>query len=143
MKKPIAITLLAGALLSVTACQSGMQVASRYFPVVDPAQTDPAKYEADLGACRQIAAAKYDEYQDRQWREVFAGALAGAFTGAVAGQAIGGDTQSTLTGAGVGAGVGAGSGYSMATDPKGATQRIIDRCMAGRGHRILNDLGDA
>ena len=34
-----------------------------------------------------FAAAKYDEYQGRQTREIFAGALAGALTGAVAGQA--------------------------------------------------------
>ena len=32
-----------------------------------------------------FAAAKYDEYQGRQTREIFAGALAGALTGAVAG----------------------------------------------------------
>lgn len=55
------------------------------MPVVDPGQTDPSKYNADIQVCRQIAAAKYDEYQGRQTREIFAGALAGALTGAVAG----------------------------------------------------------
>ena len=81
----LTVVLLAGAVLTLGACQSGMDMASWYMPVVDPGQTDPSKYNADIQVCRQIAAAKYDEYQGRQTREIFAGALAGALTGAVAG----------------------------------------------------------
>lgn len=50
------LTLLAGALLATAACQSGMDMASRYAPTVDPAKIDSAKYEADLQVCRTLAA---------------------------------------------------------------------------------------
>ena len=54
---------------------------------------------------------------------------------------IGGNSEWTGIGAGAGMASGAGLAHQMATDPAGASKRIIDRCMAGRGHNILNDLG--
>lgn len=65
--------------------------------------------------------------------------MAGILLGAVAGAAIGDSGNYAAAGAAYGAGAGV-----AATDTElaqGGPRRIIDRCMADRGHTILNDLG--
>lgn len=109
-----------------------------YRPVVDPSKSNPAKFEKDLAACRNIALQAEAEYKKRQEQEMGQNIMAGILVGAIAG-AIVGDGDYAAAGAAYGAGAGV-----AATDTElseGGPRRIIDRCMADRGHRILNDLG--
>jgi outer membrane lipoprotein SlyB len=98
-------------------------------PVVDPKTTDMARFETDLGECRQIA-------------EQAPGAGAGAAGGAAVGYALG-QVVARTTGhsnmaneAGRGAAViGGAKGAGAGAQGKRA---VIRNCLAGRGHKVLN-----
>jgi len=116
-----------------------VQPLEEYRPVVDPARSKPAKYEADLTACRAIATKAEADYKARQEKELGANIMAGIIVGAIVGAAVGDNSDWAAYGAASGAASGA-----AATDTELATggpRRIIDRCMTSRGHIILNDLG--
>lgn len=122
------------AALGLGACAT--QDLAEYRPVVDA--SGPG-YERDLAECRVIALNAEAEYRERQQAEMGANLFAGLLVGALAGQAIGGNSGYTAAGAAYGAGAGL-----AATDTElahGGPRRIIDRCLAGRGHRVLSDLG--
>lgn len=123
------------ALLSVSACATA-PVLDEYSSVADAA--GPA-YQRDLAACRAIATAAEAEYRRKENAELGANLIAGILVGAVAGQAVGGNGDWTAYGAANGAAAGI-----AATDTelaRGGPRRIIDRCLIGRGHRILSDIG--
>lgn len=127
---------LALAALPILAACAAPQTLDEYRPVVDGA--GPA-YEADLSQCRSIATQAEADYQKRQQQEMGANIVAGLLVGALVGQAVGGNGDWTAYGAAHGAAAGA-----VATDTElahGGPRRIIDRCMAGRGHRVISDLG--
>lgn len=131
MKAALALT----AALAVAACAAPEQLAE-YRPVADAA--GPA-YERDLAHCRALATQAEADYLRRQNAEAGANLIAGLLVGAVVGQAIGGNSQSTAYGAAYGATTGV-----AATDTElahGGPRRIVDRCLAGRGHRVLSDIG--
>lgn len=110
-----------------------------YRPVVDPSRSSPAKYERDLVECRNIAIQAEAEYKERQEKEMAQNMMAGLIVGAIAGAAIGDNGRSAAAGAAYGTAAG-----MAATDTElaaGGPRRIVDRCMAGRGHAILNDIG--
>lgn len=124
------------ALALVAGCT--VQTLDEYRPVVDQSQTG-ARYERDLSDCRQIAAQAEADYRKRQGDQLAANLFAGLLLGAVAGAAIGDSSEWAAYGAAQGMAAGA-----AATDTElahGGPRRIIDRCMAGRGHRVLSDLG--
>ena len=130
--KPI---IALAAALSLAACAAPEQLAE-YRPVADAA--GPA-YERDLAHCRALATQAEADYLRRQNAEAGANLIAGLLVGAVVGQAIGGNSQSTAYGAAYGATTGV-----AATDTElahGGPRRIVDRCLAGRGHRVLSDIG--
>lgn len=115
------------------------QPLTEYRPVVDPSKSSPAKFEKDLTACRNIALQAEAEYKKRQDEELAGNLMAGILIGAIAGAAVGDSGNYAAAGAAYGAAAGA-----AATDTelaKGGPRRIVDRCMAERGHAILNDLG--
>lgn len=112
---------------------------TEYRPIVDPAKSSPAKFERDLAACRNVGLSAEAEYKKRQEQQMAQNMMAGILLGAVAGAAIGDSGNYAAAGAAYGAGAGI-----AATDTElaqGGPRRIIDRCMADRGHTILNDLG--
>ena len=123
---------------------SGSQVLGDYRPAIDPANTNLAKFEIDLMACRQIAFSQYEKYQDERIADAIAGALVGAAVGAASGSIMGRPSGRGTTGARVGGqlgaiyGVGAGA---WRTNPREAAAAIIDRCLTHRGHTILSNLG--
>ena len=123
------------ALVSVmSACAA--PVLDDYRPIVDGAGPG---YEADLAQCQAIAKQAEADYQRRQSSEMASKLIVGALLGAAVGQAVGGNSEWTAYGAAQGAGAGVAS-----TDTElahGGPRRIIDRCLAGRGHRVLSDLG--
>ena len=94
-------------------------------PIVDMKGVNVADYERDLADCEGYAA------QIRTEVGVAKGAAAGAAVGA-AGGAIAGD-------AGKGAGIGAVSGGARsAIYNEREKERVVKRCMRGRGYRVLN-----
>lgn len=112
---------------------------TEYRPVVDPSKSSPAKFERDLSACRNVGLSAEAAYKKRQDQQMAQNMVAGILVGAIAGAAIGDSSNYAAAGAAYGAGAGV-----AATDTElaqGGPRRIIDRCMADRGHTILNDIG--
>ena len=121
------------AALSLAACTAPATLQT-YAPVVD--RPGP-RYAVDLEDCRALAVTAQDEYNDRLAADMAANLITGALMGAALGSAYGG--QYTRSSAAYGAAAGLAS-----TDTDLAThgpQRIVDRCLAGRGHRIVSDMG--
>ena len=130
MKYP---SLILVALLT-SACT--VETLDQYQPVVDrPGPT----YAQDLTQCQALAQKAEADYQRKQSNAMLGNILVGAVTGAMVGNAVGGNSDWTTYGAasGVASGV-------AATDTElahGGPRRIIDRCLASRGHTVLSDLG--
>lgn len=124
------------ALVPLIAACAATPTLDTYAPVV-AAQT-PA-YQRDLAECRSIATAAEAEYKQRQSNEMAANLITGLIVGAVVGQAVGQNSDWTAYGAASGAAHGV-----AATDTElaqGGPRRIVDRCLASRGHAVLSDLG--
>jgi hypothetical protein len=94
-------------------------------PVIDTRGVDMTAYRRDLAECQQYAAQ--------------VNMAAGAAKGAVAGGAYGAAVGSIHGRATEGAGTGAISGAAWsALDADREKQRIVKRCVAGRGYPVLN-----
>ncbi len=96
--------------------------------IIDKKGVDMARYEQDLAECRSYSTGvKTGEKGAR-----------GAASGAVVGGAIGAITDGT-EGAAKGAGVGAVTGGARGLSQGEQTEvRVVKRCLAGRGYRVLN-----
>ena len=130
-------------LLVVTGC--GVEPLVEYTPIVDPYRTNMQKFNKDLVECRSLALSVEADYQKRQKDQALSnaltGALAGAITGAVVGSGSGYQGELTAYGAAVGASTGLASNDYTYDLVKFGPRRVVDRCMADRGHRLLNDIG--
>lgn len=106
--------------------------ASSYDPVVDPKQTNMAKYQQDLSECHAVA----DKASGEKVTGIglAAGGLAGGAFGAALGAMSGNAGQGAALGALMGAGGFGGTGY---LDSYHRQLRIIDDCLRGRGYRLL------
>ena len=127
------------------ACCAELEPLTEYRPVVDPERTNMPRFERDLEACRAVAVQVEADYRQRQQEQmganIMAGLLVGAITGAVVGS--GSDYQGELAAYGAASGMAAGAAandysYDLVTY---GPRRVVDRCMAERGHTILNDIG--
>lgn len=107
------------AVLSIAGC------AAQPDPIIDTKGVDMAAYRRDLAECRQYA------------NEVpmAAGAAKGAAAGGAYGAAVGSINGRAAEGAGTGAI--SGAAYSMLEADR-EKQRVVKRCVAGRGYRVLN-----
>ena len=129
------VVLTAVAAFGLSGC---VQTLEDYRPVVDPSAKNSNRYDRDLNACYSVAKQAEAAYQKRQQEEMGANLIAGVLAGALVGAAIG-NSDTAAAGALYGGAAGAAS-----TDTElasGGPRRIIDRCMADRGHKILSDLG--
>lgn len=96
---------------------------AEYRPVVDGAGP---MFDHDLAECRLIAAQAEVEYKQRYAKESRGRMVAGMIIDVAPGAAaIGRDWV----------------GSTDAELAHGGPRRIIDRCMDGRGYRVLSDLG--
>ena len=96
--------------------------------IIDKKGVDLARYERDLAECRDYAS---------EVKTAEKGAR-GAASGAVVGGAIGAITdgsEGAAKGAGVGAVTGGARGLSQGEQDE---VRVVKRCLAGRGYRVLN-----
>ena len=96
-----------------------------YRPIVDMEGVNPEQYERDLKACQEYA------------QQV--GVAGETATGSAVGAAVGGAISAVAgwdvgRGAGVGAVTGVASGGSSAASGQ---KQVINRCMTGRGYRVL------
>lgn len=135
--KRIAFLGLAAA-MTLSACATPSATLPTYAPVVDPGAPNAHRYPADLKQCQLLAQQAEQKYIEEQNAELGANIVGGILVGALLGAAVGNSDT-----AGWGAGYGAASGIA-ATDfetAHGGPRRIIDRCLAGRGHQPLSDLG--
>ena len=112
-------TLCVAIVVGITAC------AANPNPIVDRQGIDPAAYQRDLAECSKYA----DEVQ------IAAGAAKGAVAGGAYGAAVGSINGRAAEGAGTGAISGAAWSALEADREK---QRVVKRCLSGRGYRVLN-----
>ena len=123
MKKVVTI-VVAAALLA--GCAAPMH---SYQPLVD-GDTTSTQYQRDLEECRAYAMTKPSAENS---------AAVGAIVGALAGVALlalgGGRGGWGNEVAAVGAAAGAVQGYSEGAQGQ---QNVVKRCLAGRGHRVLD-----
>ena len=132
------------AILAIAGCAE-LEPLTEYRPVVDPERTNMPRFERDLAACRAIAVQVEADYRQRQQEQmganIMAGLLVGAITGAVVGS--GSSYQGELAAYGAASGMAAGASATDYTHDlvTFGPRRIVDRCMAERGHPILNDAG--
>lgn len=99
--------------------------ASHPDPIIDTKGVNMAQYEKDLAECRT--------YADNV--SVTEGAAKGAVVGAVVGAAIGAIGGDAGQGAGVG---GISGGAQSGIQNKDEKERVVKRCISGRGYRVLN-----
>lgn len=117
--RPITLAAFAAITLVAGAC------ASHPDPIVDMKGVNAAQYEKDLAECRI--------YADNV--SVTEGTAKGAAVGAVVGAAIGAIGGDAGQGAGVG---GISGGAQSGLQNKREKERVVKRCISGRGYRVLN-----
>lgn len=97
-------------------------------PIIDSQGVSLAQYDADLQQCEYYA----DEVAIAQ--KAGSGAVAGAVVGGVFGAVIG-NSDTAKKGAGIGAVGGGARGVGEGIRER---ERVIKRCLIGRGYRVLN-----
>lgn len=130
--------------LAVAGCAE-LEPLTEYRPVVDPERTNMPHFERDLEACRDVALQVEADYRQRQQEQMGANIVAGLVVGAITGAVVGGGTnyQGELAAYGAASGMAAGAAANDYTHDlvTYGPRRVVDRCMAERGHTILNDIG--
>ena len=143
--------------LSLAACQQHSVRESinltTYAPVIDLKDIDHNTYQADLRDCVALGHRVQTQYAEQRAKEREAAtnrAIAGIFIGALAGHALAQNNdyhsgRGATTGAIYGAAI-AGSQGAEAIDytrimAKFGPTAIVDRCMTGRGYKILSAEG--
>ena len=125
---------LAPAIVSITAlailvgCSNGYQYGAPDKVIVDTLGVDPYSYEVDLADCEAYAV------QVSVGQRTAEGAVEGGLVGSVLGAVLG-NSDSAKRGAGAGAIVGGVKGNKGARHEQ---DRIVKRCLKGRGYRVLN-----
>lgn len=128
MRKAITITITCAA-LALSGCATGPTGAG-YRPLVDTRGASAAHYESDLAECQQYATQR-------------TGAAGGAVAGAVFGALLGVALMAVGGGRGgfgneIAAGGAITGGLQGAAQGEGTQRDIIRRCLAGRGHSVLD-----
>ena len=109
--------------LAAAACTPPM---ATYEPIVD--RPGPA-YARDLAECQNLGQRAQNEYQSRAANQAIAGAILGGLLGAAIG-----NSDTALAGAAIGS---TGGLDEVDAGPN----RVVDRCLAGRGYTVVSDLG--
>lgn len=113
--------------LVLSSCRNVEEITGN-TPIIDTQGVNMAQYEVDLEDCYAYA----DQVQ--VGRQAVVGATAGAAVGGVFGAIIG-DSDTAQRGAGVGAVGGGARGVGRGLVER---ERVIRRCLIGRGYRVLN-----
>lgn len=121
------LNLAAVALLFIAGCASVEDLTGNN-PIVDTQGVNLTAYNDDLNECRLYA----DEVQIAE--KAASGAVSGAVVGGVFGAVLG-NSNTAQRGAGVGAIGGGARGVGEGIRER---ERVIKRCLRGRGYRVLN-----
>lgn len=144
MKITVKIVAAGMCCTALAACEPPVQLKD-YSPVIDTAHVSQARYNRDLQDCRNIALKVEADYKERQQKELGQRLVAGLIVGAITGAAFGSNQSNQgdyiAAGAAYGAAAGAASNDYTYDLVKFGPRRVVDRCMAGRGYRVLNDIG--
>ena len=114
--------------VSLAACASSVEDLTGNNPIIDSQGVNMAQYNLDLDACQQYA----DEVEIAQ--KATTGVVSGAVIGGVFGAVIG-NSNTAQRGAGIGA---VGGGARGVGEGLRERERVIKRCLMGRGYRVLN-----
>lgn len=121
MPAPKSLSLLIP-ILGLLACTSSRE------PVIDPKGVNMVAYQQDLLECRAIGESAHVV------ADTATSAVGGAAVGGLVGAAIG-NSDTAGRGAGAGTVLGGLRGYQRGSSEK---ERIVRRCLMGRGYRVLN-----
>ncbi len=121
------IVLFSLAIPLIAACGS-IEDLTGNNPIIDSQGVILAQYDADLAQCEVYA----DEVAIAQ--KAGAGAVSGAVIGGVFGAVVG-NSSTAQKGAGIGAIGGGARGVGEGIRER---ERVIKRCLIGRGYRVLN-----
>ncbi len=121
------LLLISALLLTFTGCAS-IEDLTGNNPIIDTQGVNLVQYDTDLIQCERYA----DEVAIAQ--KAGSGAVAGAVVGGVFGAVVG-DSDTAKKGAGVGA---VGGGARSVSEGIRERERVIKRCLLGRGYRVLN-----
>ena len=120
--------LTAALAVFLAGCANGYRYGAPEEVIIDTLGVDPYQYEVDLADCKDYAA-KIDVSN-----RTVEGAAEGAVVGAVLGAVVG-NSDTTKRGAGAGAVLG---GVKSNERARHEQQRIVKRCLKGRGYKVLN-----
>jgi outer membrane lipoprotein SlyB len=124
VQKTLFVALIA---LLISSCGSVEDLTGNN-PIIDSQGVNLAQYNADLQQCENYA----DEVAIAQ--KAGSGAVTGAVVGGVFGAVIG-NSDTAKKGAGIGAVGGGARGIGEGIRER---ERVIKRCLIGRGYRVLN-----
>jgi len=121
------IQILALITLTLIGCASVEDLTGNN-PIIDTLGVNMTRYNRDLTECQQYA------NEVEIVRKAAVGAASGATVGGVFGAVLG-NNDTAQRGAGVGAVAGGARGVSEGIRER---ERVIKRCLIGRGYRVLN-----
>ncbi len=99
-------------------------------PIVDMKGVNESAYEKDLQECQA-----YAKDQSGMGETAAKGAGAGAIVGGLLGLVTGGNKTGIIQAAGAGAVIGGAGGAFSGNQ---AQEAIVNRCLSGRGYKVLN-----
>jgi len=149
MSRYSAPAVLFALVASLVACAPQPKVdLATYSPIIDTQNVDKEKFATDLAACRKLGQNAQVIYKKRRDEQVAAAELEAFFKTAIIGGLIGaatGDSSDAAKGAVIGGVLGASeAGNSVEytrTFVEFGPAAIIDRCMVGRGYKLLSKEG--
>ena len=145
----LAVLFVLAVLFALGACAPQPKVdLATYSPIIDTQNINQEKLAKDLTACRKLGQNAQAIYKKRRDEQIAAAELEAFFKTAIIGGLIGaatGDSTSAAKGAVIGGVLGASeAGNSVEytrTFVEFGPAAIIDRCMVGRGYKLLNKEG--
>jgi len=126
--RSVKIIIIASFLVSLAACSSNARVPGQTPLIIDTKGVDMSQYHADLSDCEEYA----------QQVSVGEKAAAGAAKGAVVGGAIGAIFDGSRGARHVGGSAAVLGGARGAQEGWNEQDRVMARCMSGRGYRVLS-----
>ncbi len=122
------LSLLAAAVVVLSGCSNGYSYGAPEKVIIDTLGVDPYEYQVDLADCEEYA--QQVNVSEQTAERAVEGAVVGGVLGAVLG-----DSGTAKRSAGAGAVLGGVKGNKQARYEQ---DRIVKRCLTGRGYSVLN-----
>jgi uncharacterized protein YcfJ len=122
------IFVVSAAIAVLSGCSNGYSYGTPDKVIIDTLGVDPYEYQADLADCEEYA------HQVSVSGKTAEGILEGAVVGGVLGAVLG-NSDIAKRSAGAGGVLGGAEGNQRARYEQ---DRIVKRCLKGRGYRVLN-----